>query len=85
MRALNGDSTDEVVPVICPSCDDLLELDGDEDVQAGETIRVFCPTCARTVEVTAPAGIERFTTDEVDRVAEPTVTEFTAGPAREPS
>lgn len=72
---------DGAVPIVCPSCRDLVSLTGAlEDVDPGDPIRAFCPACERTVEVAAPAGIQAFR-DEADAVA-PAVTEFPTGPPR---
>lgn len=83
MKARNGGQAGEGLPVICPSCDELLTFDGGTEIEEGETIRTFCPDCTRTVEVTAPSGIEEFSGDDAERVEEATITEFVAGSARE--
>lgn len=55
-----------------------MSLDDVEEVDAGQAVRTFCGNCQRTVEVTAPKGIEAYVGEPVDRVDRSTVTEFTA-------
>lgn len=69
--------TDGALRIICPTCEELLSLEDVEEVAAGQPVRTFCPSCERTVEVTAPKGIEAYVDSQVDRVDRSTVTEFT--------
>ncbi len=72
----NGDTAGAELPIVCPTCDGILEVDGLDGIQAGDAIRSFCPECARNVEVTAPPGIETTRDGGVDRVDRTVVSEF---------
>jgi hypothetical protein len=66
------------VPIACPSCRDLVTLDGElEEVSPGDPISAFCSGCERTIEVAAPIGIDAVE-ERTDAVA-PALTEFASG------
>lgn len=78
MLHLDEGAADRTVPIVCPSCRDLVTLEGELDgLSAGDPISAFCPACERTIEVAAPIGIDAFE-ERIDAVA-PAMTEFASG------
>lgn len=77
MLSLDEGAADGSIPIVCPSCRDLVSVEGRlEDVSVGDPISAFCASCERTVEVAAPVGIEAVEA-RADTIA-PALTEFAA-------
>lgn len=50
------------IPVVCPSCEDVLYVarGSTGGHHAGDTLEALCVTCGKVMEILAPAGIEAF-------------------------
>lgn len=76
MSRPNGGAADPKLPIVCPTCHGILQVNGLDGIVPGDPIRAFCPACSRDVEVTAPPGIETTRNGHVDRVDRSVVSEF---------